>query len=111
MLKKPYGLSIDELVDHVAQDRPNGVEPFVCMANVSETSFVEEDLLDNEDGNSFGEFRTGFHDAETERNYLGRQKEVNNRRVIILLRRVSVRRRREGDRYAPSRGRRLRQAK
>lgn len=53
MLQKSDCLGLDKLVDHVAEDGPNGVEPFIGMANIGETGLVQQNLLYNEDSNSF----------------------------------------------------------
>jgi hypothetical protein len=54
------------------------------LANVGETDVVEENLLDDEDGDSFAEFRAGFHDAKAKRNDFGGKKEVNHFRGVVL---------------------------
>ena len=53
MLEQADGLGLHELVDHVAQNGANGVEPLISMTDVRQPGFVEEDLLDNEDSNRF----------------------------------------------------------
>jgi hypothetical protein len=55
------------------------------MTNVCQSSLVKKDLLDDEDGDSFGEFGARFHDAETEGNDFGREEEVDDGVVVILL--------------------------
>ena len=52
-----------QLIDHVAEDCANGVEPLIRMADIRETGLVEKDLLDDENGNRFGKLRSSFHDA------------------------------------------------
>lgn len=56
MLEQPDGLTLDELIDHVAEDSSDGVEPLVRLTNISEPEIVEEDLLHNEDGDGLAEF-------------------------------------------------------
>jgi len=85
MLQQPDSLGIDELGDHVAQDRADRVESLVGVADVSQPCLVEEDLLDDEDRHRLGELRAGLHDTEAERNDFGGQQEVNDGRVVILL--------------------------
>jgi len=53
VLEKSDGLGLDELVDHIAEDRADGVKAFVGVADVREASFVKENLLNDEDGNCF----------------------------------------------------------
>ncbi len=50
MLEQPSRLLLDELGDHVAQDGAHGVEALVGGADVVQTVVVEQDLLDDEDG-------------------------------------------------------------
>jgi len=85
MFEESDRLGFDELVDHVAEDRADGEEAFVGVTNIGEPGLVEEDLLDDEDRNRFGEFRAGFHDAETEWDDLGGEEEVYYRIVVVLL--------------------------
>jgi hypothetical protein len=86
MFEESDRLGFDELVDHVAEDSADGEEAFVGVTNIGEPGLVEEDLLDDEDRNSFGEFRASFHDAETEGDDLGGKEEVYYRIVVVLLR-------------------------
>jgi heme oxygenase len=55
MLEEANRLLFHELVDHVAQNSPDGVEALIGLAYVRETDIVQQDLLDNEDGNSLAE--------------------------------------------------------
>lgn len=41
--------------------------------------------MDNEDSDGFRQFRSILHDAQTERNDFGRQEEINDVGVVILL--------------------------
>ncbi len=85
MLEQTHCLGLDQLVDHVAEDGSNGVEPLVRVANVRQPSLVQEDFLDDEDGDSFGQFRASLHDAQAERYDFSGQKEVNDGGVVVLL--------------------------
>jgi len=78
-------LRLDELVDHVAEDGADGKEALVSVANIGQPRFVEQDLLDDEDGDRLGEFRAGLHDAEAEWNDLCGKEEVYDRVVVVLL--------------------------
>ena len=80
-------MGLDELVDHVAKDGTDGEEALVGVTDVGKPGLVEKDLLDDEDRNRLGKLRAGFHDAEAERDDLGRKEEVYHRVVVILLRR------------------------
>ena len=70
MLEQTNRLRLDELVDHVAEHGADGEEAFVSVTNIGQPRFVEQDLLDDEDGDRFGELGTCLHDAEAERNDL-----------------------------------------
>lgn len=72
MLEQTDGLSLHELIDHVAEDSADGVEPLVGVTNISQACLVQENFLNNEDGHSFRELRTRLHDAETKGNNLRR---------------------------------------
>ena len=85
MLEQSDGLALDELVDHVGQNRPDRVETLVRLADVGEPEVVEQDLLDNEDGDRLGQLRPSLHDPQTERDDLGRQQKVDHVRVVVLL--------------------------
>ena len=85
MLQQPNSLSLHQLVYHIAQHGPNGVEPLVRMADIRQTRLVQQDLLDDEDSNGLGELRSGLHDPQAERDDLRREQEVNHGRVVVLL--------------------------
>lgn len=78
MLQESDSLRIDQIVHHRAQDGANGVESFVGLANICQSKVVEQDLLHDEDGDCFGKLRSGFHDAEAERDDLGREEEIDD---------------------------------
>lgn len=78
MLQKSRSLLLDKLVDHVAQHRSDSIKTLVCRADVIESVVVEENLLDNEDGNSLAQLGTSLHDAKAEWNDLGGKKEVDH---------------------------------
>lgn len=85
MLEKTNGLGLDQLVDHVAEDGSHSVESLVCVANVRQPGLVQEDLLNDEDGDSLGQFGTSLHDAQAQGNDFRGQEEVDDGGVIILL--------------------------
>lgn len=41
MLEQADGLLLDQLVDHVAEDGANGIEPLVGLADVCETNIIQ----------------------------------------------------------------------
>ena len=41
MLEKANGLLLYELVDHITQNSPDGIEPFIRLANVGEANIIE----------------------------------------------------------------------
>ena len=85
MLQQAYGLRLHQLVNHVTQHSHNREKSFVSVTNVCQTGLIEKNLLNDEDCDGFGEFRPGFHDAETEwNNFCGEQK-VDDGVVVILL--------------------------
>jgi hypothetical protein len=55
VLQQPSRLLLHELRDHVAEHRANSVETLISSADVVESMIIEEDLLDNEDGNRLAE--------------------------------------------------------
>lgn len=85
MLQESDGLRFDQLRYHVAEDRAHSVETFVCVADISQACFIKQNLLDDENGDSLGEFRTCFHDPEAERYDFGGQEEVNDGIIVVLL--------------------------
>ena len=86
VFEKSDGLGLDELVDHVAEDRTDGEKAFVSVTDIGEAGLVEKDLLHDEDRDRLGKLRAGFHDAEAEGDDLCREEEVYYRIVVILLR-------------------------
>lgn len=73
-----------KLTNHVTKDGANGVESFVSSTNVVQTTVVEENLLNDEDGNCLAQFRAGLHYPETEGNDLRRQEEVDDLGGVVL---------------------------
>jgi hypothetical protein len=77
--------ALDELEDHVLKHGGDGIETLVGMAYVGEAGLVEEDLLDDEDGDGLGELGACLHDAQAKGNDLGGEEEVNDSVIVILL--------------------------
>lgn len=84
MLEESGGLLLHKLGNHVAQDGANGIEPLVSSADIVQAVVVEQNLLDDEDGNCLAQLRAGFHDAQAKRNDLSRKEKVNHLSRIIL---------------------------
>ena len=84
MLQQSGGLLLNELGHHVAQDGPDCVESLVGGADVVQAVVVQQDLLDNEDGNGLAELRAGLHDAEAQGDDLGGQQEVDDLGRVVL---------------------------
>lgn len=55
MLKKANSLLLHELIHHVTEDRADGIESLVGLANVGETNVIQKDLLNDKDGNCLAE--------------------------------------------------------
>ena len=85
MLEQTNSLSLHQLIDHVAEDSSNSIEPLVGVADVGQASLIEQDLLHDKDGDCLGELGARLHDAQAEGYDLGREEEVDNGVVIILL--------------------------
>ena len=84
MLEQPRSLLLHQLGNHVAQDGADGVEALVGGADVVEAVVVEQDLLDDEDGDGFAELRPRLHDAEAEGDDLGGEEEVYDFGRVVL---------------------------
>lgn len=84
MLQQPGSLLLDQLAYHVTEDGADGVEPLIGGADVVQAIVVKKDLLHNEDGDGLAELRARLHDAQTERNDLGGQQEVDDLGGVIL---------------------------
>jgi hypothetical protein len=54
MFKESYCLSFNKLVDHIAKDSANCIKPLIGMANICQTSLIQQNFLDDENGNSLG---------------------------------------------------------
>lgn len=70
--------------NHIAKNCADSVEALVGGANVIKAIVVQENLLDNEDGNRLAELRARLHDAKTQRDDFGREEEVDDVGRIIL---------------------------
>lgn len=84
MFEQANSLLLHQLGDHIAEDSAYSVEPFISRTNIAQTDVIKEDLLHNEDGNSFAQLWSSLHDTKTKRNNLSGQEEVDHVRWIIL---------------------------
>lgn len=84
VLQQADRLLFDKLIDHVAEDSAYSVEALVGLTDVGEANVVKQYLLDDENGHSLAELRARLHDAQTERNDLGREQEVDDFRRVVL---------------------------
>ena len=50
------------------QNQSNMREALVCLADVLQAEIIQQYLLDDEGGDSFGQIAARFHDAQTKRN-------------------------------------------
>jgi predicted fused transcriptional regulator/phosphomethylpyrimidine kinase len=53
MLQEPNSLCLNELVDHVAEDGADGVEPLVRVADIRQARLVQKNLLNDKDSDRF----------------------------------------------------------
>ncbi len=84
MLEEPGSLLLDQLGDHIAQDGADGIEALVGGADVVQAVVVQQDLLDDKDGDGLAKLRAGLHDAQAKGDDLSREEKVNHLRRIIL---------------------------
>jgi len=84
MLQKAHSLLLDQLGDHVAEYRPNGIEALVGMTDVSKSRVIEEYLLYDEYCDGLTELRPGFHDSQAQGDDFRCQQEVDNLSGVIL---------------------------
>lgn len=78
MLKKSCCLLFHQLRNHIAQHSSHSIKSLVRGTDVIQPMVIEEDLLDNEDGYSLAELRSGFHDSEAQWDDLRSQEEVDD---------------------------------
>ena len=64
------------------------VAPVVGLADVVEAGLVQEDLLEDEGGHGLAQLRARLHDAETQRDDLRRQQEVDHLKIFEDLERL-----------------------
>ena len=84
MLQQSHSLLLHQLADHIAQDGADGVETLICLADVTQTNVVEQDLLDNKDGYCLAELRACLHDAKTEGDNLCCEEKVDDLGRVVF---------------------------
>lgn len=89
MLEQPGCLRLHELCDHITKDGPNGIEALIGGTYVSKPIVVEQNLLDDKDGNRLAKLGASLHDPQAEGDNLRRQKEVDDLRRIVLDQRTN----------------------
>jgi hypothetical protein len=84
VLEEPHSLLFNQLVHHIAQNGAHGVEALISLADIAQPDVIQQNLLDDEDSNSLAELRSSLHDAETEGDDFGGEKEVDDLGGVIL---------------------------
>ena len=84
MLEKSGCWFLQLRLDHVVEDRAYSKEPLCSHTEIVQAIIVQQDLLDDEGGDSLRQISATFHDPQTERYDLGLQQEVDHRWVINL---------------------------
>mmetsp|Transcript_28753 Transcript_28753/g.80967 ORF Transcript_28753/g.80967 Transcript_28753/m.80967 type:complete len:207 (+) Transcript_28753:575-1195(+) len=69
---------------HVAKDSPDGKEALRGGADVVQPTIIQQDFLHNERGHGFGQLTAHLHGPQAQRDYLGREQEVYDIRVVHL---------------------------
>jgi hypothetical protein len=55
MLEQSHSLRFHKLVHHITQHRSDSIEPLVGMADIRKARLIKQNLLNDEDSNSFRE--------------------------------------------------------
>lgn len=85
MLQQTNSLRLDKLINHIAENGTHGIKSLVGVADIRQASLVQQDLLNDEDGDGFREFRPCLHDAEAKGYNFRGEKEVDDGVVVVLL--------------------------
>lgn len=73
VFEQAHRLTVDDLRHHVVEHSANGVEALIRLADVGKTHVVQQDFLDNEDGDSLAQLAACLHDAQAKRDDLSRE--------------------------------------
>lgn len=84
MLKQAHSLLVHKLSNHITQHGPNSIEAFVSLADILQAHIIEQDLLDDEDGDGLAELGARFHDAQAKRDDFGREEEVDDFAAVVF---------------------------
>ncbi len=84
MLQKSCSLLLNKLVNHVAENSSDRIEALVSRTNVVQAVVVEQDLLDDKDGNGLAQLRASLHDAQAKWDDLSGEEEVDHIRAVVL---------------------------
>lgn len=84
VLQEAGRLLLHKLGNHVGEHSANGIESLVGRADVVESAVVEQNLLNNEDGNGLTQFGSSLHDSEAQGDDFGGQQEVDDLGRVIL---------------------------
>ena len=84
MLQQPHSLLVHELSNHITQNGPYRVKPFVCLANILQAHIIQQDLLHDEDRDCLAEFAAGLHDTEAEGDDFGGEEEVYHFGAVVF---------------------------
>lgn len=84
VLKESSGLGFNELSNHIAQHRADGIEALVGGADVVEPVVVEQNLLHDEDGDGLAKLRASLHDSKAEGDDLGGEEKVDDVGGVVL---------------------------
>lgn len=85
MLEQPHRLTLNELINHVTQDRAHSVKPLVRLTDVAQAHLVEQNFLHDKDGDRLAQLGARFHDSEAEGNDFRREEEVDDVRIVVLF--------------------------
>lgn len=69
---------------HIRQHRADSIEPLVSLADVLQTEVVQQDFLHDENRHRLAQLAAGLHDAQAQRDDLGREQEVDNVGAVVL---------------------------
>lgn len=84
MLEQTSRLLLHQLGDHVAKHCTHSIETLVRGADVVETVVVQQDLLDDKDGNGLGQLGACLHNSQTEGDNFGSQEKVDDLGRVVL---------------------------
>lgn len=84
MLKQTNSLLLDELVDHITENRANSIETLVGLTNVRQANIVKKYFLYDKYGHGLAEFRPSLHNAQAQWDNFSCQQEVDYLGRIVL---------------------------